>query len=173
MWFEQLTGFREISPEQVRQHLAVNGSVLTSLVNGKQFHFGKLEVPTLTELKHVAPPLENISEHKHTVTQAYCSALPVAYSNIESNLWKEFAKLILAATYEATFYAALKNYENTGNNRVYLTLVGGGVFGNAYDWIFDAIRSAVIKFHYTPLDVMIVSYGSSNSSVRQFVESLN
>jgi hypothetical protein len=62
MWFEQLTGFREISPEQVRQHLAVNGSVLTSLVNGKQFHFGKLEVPTLTELKHVAPPLENYAD---------------------------------------------------------------------------------------------------------------
>ena len=49
MWFEKLTGFGEISPEQVRQNITINGQVLTSKVNGKAYHFGKLEVPTLTE----------------------------------------------------------------------------------------------------------------------------
>lgn len=70
------------------------------------------------------------------------------------------------------FYAALLNYENTGNNRVFLTLVGGGAFGNHFSWIFDAIRKAFDKFKETNLDVRIVSYRESNPSVNSLVESL-
>ena len=114
-----------------------------------------------------------LSDNKQEVTQAYCSALPVAYSHIESTVWKDFAKLILEATYEATFYAALINYNRTKNNRLFLTLVGGGAFGNNLNWILDAIKHSVEKFRNTPLDVKIVSYGSSNLNVRNFVESLN
>ena len=62
----------------------------------------------------------------HTVSQAYCSALPVAYSECPPEDWEEFARLILEATYEATLCAALVNARKTGNNRVFLTLVGGG-----------------------------------------------
>ena len=113
-----------------------------------------------------------ISENKHLVTQAYCSALPVAYSRIESEYWTDFAKLILEATYEATFFAALINYHKTGNNKVFLTLVGGGTFGNRIEWIFDAIRKSIHKFSNTPLAVKIVSYGSSNPSVRGLINSI-
>ena len=109
---------------------------------------------------------------KHTVSQAYCSALPVAYSQHSADLWTEFAKLILNATYEATFYAGLINYLNTGNNKIFLTLVGGGVFGNSNDWIISAIRRAVIKFSNTPLDISIVSYRSSKAHVRAFLNSI-
>ena len=329
MWFEKLTGFGEISPEQVRQNITINGQVLTSSVNGKAYNFGKLEVPTLTELRQTAPSLEDYKDHikvsevvanvqllhkdvanqgaffqaasqfnllemvgpdvtpergigiyendhtqgpacaiacgagtiyrnyfaevkgkigqtalnqidclkeigealdnealhlwhmqngyalpnteglrhianqiaqktpeaydalkgklkigimwdtevtlsetKHRVSQAYCCALPVAYSHIDSSQWKDFAKLILEATYEATFYAALKNFEHTGNNSVYLTLVGGGAFGNESDWIFEAIRHSIVKFQHTPLDVKIVSFGSSKPSVKAFIESI-
>lgn len=110
-----------------------------------------------------------ISDNLQIVSQAYCSALPVAYSQVGAKKWESFARLILDATYEATFYAALKNYVNTGNNKLYLTLVGGGAFGNQFDWIFDAIEKSVRKFSNTPLDVRIVSYGHSNSGVREFV----
>lgn len=113
-----------------------------------------------------------ISSNGHTVSQAYCSALPVAYSRVRSTYWERFASLILEATYEATFYAALKNYERTGSNKLYLTLVGGGAFGNNFDWILDAIEQSIRKFSNTPLDVQIVSYGHSNSRVREFVERL-
>ena len=55
-WFEVLTGFRETSPDQVRENIAVNGNTLTSLVNRKTFAFGRLETPSLGELrKRVAP----------------------------------------------------------------------------------------------------------------------
>ncbi len=111
-----------------------------------------------------------LNNNGNRVNQAYCSALPVAYSDIESTLWADFAQLILEGTYEATFYAALKNYERTGNNKVFLTLVGGGAFGNKEEWIFSALAKAVKKFSNTPLDVKIVSYRSSKPGVRQFVE---
>lgn len=113
-----------------------------------------------------------ISNNNNRITQVYCSALPVAYSEIERELWSDFAKLILEATYEATLFVALKNYEKTGNNKVFLTLVGGGVFGNEWEWIFNAIKKAIIKFGKTPLDIKIVSHKFSNSYVQQFIDSL-
>ncbi len=113
-----------------------------------------------------------ISENGHQVSQAYCSALPVAYSRIETELWEDFARIILEATYEATFYTAIKNYKRNANNKVYLTLVGGGAFGNETNWIFDAIKHSIDKFSNIPLDVKIVSYGSSKPGVRQLVDSI-
>jgi lipoprotein signal peptidase len=111
-----------------------------------------------------------LNDRKNIVNQVYCSALPVAYSRIEDSLWEKFARLILEATYEATFYAALINYQKTGNNKLFLTLVGGGAFGNKKEWIIDAIRNSINKFINTPLDIMIVSYGRSKWEV---VELLN
>ena len=46
-WFEELTGFAEESPEQVRVHLSVDGQVLQSHVNGKTLVCGELETPFL------------------------------------------------------------------------------------------------------------------------------
>ena len=329
MWFEKLTDFTEKSPEQVRENLEITGDKLISKVNGKVFLYGKLEIPSLEELReqidlsrkydskikvaeivgdiqqfhqeksnngaliqvasqfnllemaspnripedgvgiyeydHTQGPacaiacgagtiyrnyfvpvngqigqtasrqidclkdlgtalgneknrywrmvngyalatregLKAISQHIQSlsekgyedlkgklrigiqqntevalnnngnkVTQAYCSALPVAYSDIESTLWTDFAQLIMEGTYEATFFAALKNYERTGNNKVFLTLVGGGAFGNKEEWIFSALAKAVKKFSDTPLDVKIVSYRSSNPRIRLLVEAL-
>lgn len=113
-----------------------------------------------------------IRESDNNVTQGYCSALPVAYSRIREEFWETFARLVLEATYEATFHAALINYERTGNDKVFLTLVGGGAFGNAREWIFESMEKAILKFSDTPLDVKIVSYGRSNQGVRDFVDTL-
>ena len=71
-----------------------------------------------------------LSGNKQLVSQAYCSALPVSYSQIPSIYWEDFSRMVLEATYEATLWAALINYEKTKNNNVFLTLVGGGAFGN-------------------------------------------
>ena len=49
---------------------------------------------------------------------------------------------------------------------VYLTLVGGGVFGNDLNWIVAAIRRAVGLFSDSGLDVAIVSYGRSNRDIQ-------
>ena len=103
------------------------------------------------------------NENQQLVSQIYCSALPIGYvSNIEESLWENFARLILEAVYEATLYAGLINYRETGSKKVYLTLVGGGVFRNNMEWILDAISLAIHKFKNTPLEVKIVSFGASN-----------
>lgn len=111
-----------------------------------------------------------LNDSKNLVTQVYCSALPVAYLGIDSNYWEPFARLILEATYEATFYTALINYERTGNPKIYLTLIGGGAFGNSSTWIFDAIKQTIDKFRNTPLEVKIVSYNRSNQAVIKLSE---
>lgn len=329
MWFEQLTGFQEKSPEQVRSNIEVSGNTLTSKVNGKSYVCGKLEVPTLAELKilaskchipkgsltlkevvgdvqklhtdscnakalfqaasqfnllemmnpsvspeagvgiysydytqgpacaiaagagtiyrnyfvevngqigqslhnqidclkdlgkalendnnrlwamrngyalatmeglrEISSRLQSLNESErdelrtqlriglqwdtqvtfndcqHLVSQAYCSAMPVAYSPHSAELWADFAKLILEATYEATLAAATLNFEKTGNPKVFLTLVGGGAFGNAYSWIFAALRRALDLYAYVPLEVAIVSYGRSSERVRKFVKEI-
>jgi hypothetical protein len=111
-----------------------------------------------------------INESQNVVSQAYCSALPVQYSNIESVYWESFARLVLEATYESTLYAGLINLKSTGNNIVYLTLVGGGAFGNDLDWIFQSMEKAIEKFKHTPLDLRIVSFGGSNKAISDFTQ---
>lgn len=105
----------------------------------------------------------------HTVSQAYCSALPVAYSGLPSEMWEEFARLALEAAYEATVCAAILNAEKTGNNRLFLTLLGGGAFGNDFDWIIGALQRALAWYRLADLDVAVVSYGSSSRYVRELV----
>ncbi len=51
MWFEELTGFVEESPEQVRANITVDGNWLTSNVNGRRLCCGNLETPSLVELR--------------------------------------------------------------------------------------------------------------------------
>jgi hypothetical protein len=104
---------------------------------------------------------------KHLVTQVYCSAMPVAYSNLPSSSWEPFARLVLEAAYEATLAVGILNAAKTGNKSVYLTLLGGGAFGNDQDWILDSIRRACRSYQNTDLDVKIVSFRSSNPDVKK------
>lgn len=105
----------------------------------------------------------------HLVSHAYCSALPVAYSSHAPEKWEQFARIILEATYEATLASAVINLANTGNNRVFLTLVGGGVFGNRIEWILASIKRALELFERYPLDVKIVSFGNPNPRVQELL----
>jgi hypothetical protein len=110
---------------------------------------------------------------EHLVTQAYCSAMPVSSSGLPRQAWQRMARLVLEAAYEATLAAALLNASRTGSNVVYLTLLGGGAFGNDRDWILDAIRRACKLFHASDLDVKIVCFRSSNSDIRNMVDAFS
>lgn len=113
-----------------------------------------------------------ISQTKHKVSQIYCSALPVAYSYIESFYWESFARLILEATYEATLYTAVLNMKQNKSNIIYLTLIGGGAFGNEEYWILESMQKAIRKFITVPLDIRIVSYGHSNLNLVQAINEI-
>lgn len=113
-----------------------------------------------------------ISETRHKVSQIYCSALPVAYCSAEAMYWEHFARVILEATYESTLYAALINLEKNNSNLVYLTLVGGGAFGNEEDWILESMQKAIRKFKNVPLGIRIVSYGRSNPNLLKCINEI-
>lgn len=117
-----------------------------------------------------------VTDHQGTqpiyVSQAYCSALPVAYSdeNVHVKHWAGLATLILEAAYEATLCAAILNSRRTGSSIVLLTLLGGGVFGNDAGWIEAAMRRALGLFRDTNLDVRLVSCGAPAASTLRMVE---
>jgi hypothetical protein len=77
------------------------------------------------------------------------------------------ARLTLEAAYEATLTAAVVNAYANGNRLVYLTLLGGGAFGNPTAWIIDAIERALRLTMREDLDVAIVSYGGSNPEIQR------
>lgn len=112
-----------------------------------------------------------LKDCQHRVSQAYCSALPVAYSSLSANLWSQFARLILEAAYEATICTTILNAQINGNNQLFLTLLGGGAFGNDTSWIIDSIARALDLYKDIDLDVAIVSYGSSKPSVQKLIKS--
>lgn len=92
------------------------------------------------------------------VTQVFCSALPIAYNSIQGDdLWEPFARLILEALYEATFCVATLNTRQTGNPHLYLTQVGGGVFGNPKNWIKDSVSANLERSENKPLKIRVVT----------------
>jgi hypothetical protein len=112
------------------------------------------------------------------VSQAFCSALPVAYSGLKSAHWKPFASLVLEAAYEATLWAAVLNAQRGVSNVVFLTLLGGGAFGNDVDWIERAATRALELLAAFDLDVRFVSYGTpiadrQGTSLARMVRSAN
>lgn len=91
----------------------------------------------------------------HTVSQAFCSALPVApvYSGLDPGApWRRFATLVLEGAYEATLLAAALNRHQSGSDLVFLTRLGGGAFGNDDTWIDAAMRHALARARHLPLN---------------------
>ncbi|MES2634832.1 MAG: hypothetical protein V4669_17815 [Pseudomonadota bacterium] len=106
-----------------------------------------------------------------TVSQALCSALPVSYNRIrEEPLWRRFAVLVLEAAYEATLRAAWLNKERGFSDRLFLTRLGGGAFGNRSEWIDGAMRRSLEQARGWGLDVRLVSYGVPDSAVQQLAK---
>jgi hypothetical protein len=102
----------------------------------------------------------------HRVSQVYGSALPVGYSPHPAGDWEPFARLVLEASYEACLCAAVLNARASGNRVAYLTLLGGGVFGNALAWILDAIARAAEIHQAHGLDLRLVSHARPNPGLR-------
>lgn len=118
------------------------------------------------------------------VTQAYCSALSCGYSGVAVELWKPSARLVLEAAYEATILVAVKNalrleMQAAENEQlpdtfrdVFLTAVGGGVFGNDMRWIGDAIGRAISIAESFDVDLRIhvCHYRAIHPSLKEAVD---
>jgi hypothetical protein len=107
------------------------------------------------------------------VSQAFCSALPVAYGSGPPTAWEAFARLVLEAAYEATLLTAVEQSSAGGSNIVLMTRVGGGAFGNADDWIDGAIVRALGVVENAGLDIRLVSHAQIHDSNRTIAEQFN
>jgi hypothetical protein len=129
---------------------------------------GKLRIGIHRDVEVTDAP----SAPRPVVSQAFCSALPVAYGSVPQKHWAVFAQLVLNAAYEATMLEAVINARRRASNIVLLTLLGGGAFGNAPEWIHAAIKHAMKKVQGFDLDVRLVSYGPPSVELRELVKEL-
>ena len=106
-------------------------------------------------------------DQRPRVSQAFCSALPVACSPVPATVWKSFASIVLEAAYEATLWAAVDNAQRGGSNTVLLTWLGGGAFGNDDRWIHAAVARALGLALDCDLDVKLVSRGRPSQAMVQ------
>lgn len=98
----------------------------------------------------------------HCVCQVFTSALPIAYvKGTFKRDWEQLAVAVLNGAFEATLAVGAVLAAKRGRRvPVYLTCVGGGVFGNAHIWIVSAIKRALKVWKDAPLDVRLVHYKS-------------
>lgn len=129
------------------------------------------------------------------VNQCYCSALSCQYSGIRTEYWAALAQLILDAAYEATLWSAVINsygqrmmeptvtneddgfqmisreYSKPNRKEVFLTFVGGGVFGNDMRWIARAIGRgiAIVEKAGADLNVNLCHYRSVKEDIAAMI----
>jgi hypothetical protein len=116
-------------------------------------------------------PIEDRKDDLY-VTQVYCSAISCAYTSLPTSLWQPLAELVLQAQYEATIWAAVLNHHRGGTNTLFLTFVGGGVYGNENIWIGRSIARAlgVATKYNCGLDIRICHYGRINEQIREIID---
>lgn len=104
----------------------------------------------------------------HTVTQVYCSAMPVGYHDTPLGHWSLLAQMVLDGTYEATLAVAADLAHQRGERvTVYLTKIGGGVFANHPEWIIRAIDRAIRLYEDEPIEVNLVHFGEIEDIYQQ------
>jgi hypothetical protein len=143
------------------------------LADGDDGYRDELRAQLAIGLHHDVEVTDVRESPRRLVSQAFCSALPVAYGSGPSTAWEAFARLVLEAAYEATLLAAVKQSSAGGSNIVLLTRVGGGAFGNADAWIDDAIVRALAIVEHAGLDIRLVSHGRIHDSNRAIAGRFN
>eukprot|EP00116_Pleurobrachia_bachei_P015862 sb/3476124/ len=106
-----------------------------------------------------------------SIMQVFGAAAAISYSRCGKNkLWENLAKGILNTSYLGLFHTAATN---PSSNKLFLTFIGGGVFGNPIGWICDAILSAGKHYKNAGLEVYIVSYSTPCSQTVKLIDDLN
>ena len=105
------------------------------------------------------------------MTQVYAAAPSCAYSGVKTRHWETICLLVLEAEYEATVWSAVLNRARGGARDVFLTFLGGGVFGNDMRWIARAIGRACAKAKKAnaDLNVVVTHYRTINKDVEAMV----
>jgi hypothetical protein len=163
---------RSTPPWTMRNGYLLPGAEQLSAVSASLAGAAEEEIDALRAVLRIGlhSEVEVTDGHGAIVSQAFCSALPVAYAGLPSNVWAPFARLVLEAAYEATLLAAAMNARRGGSPRVLLTALGGGAFGNVDEWIGAAMARALDKCANLELDVVFVAFGVAPSWLGHLLE---
>jgi hypothetical protein len=94
-------------------------------------------------------------DKENLIDLVLCSACSVSYSGNNTKLWEPLARLILETMYEICFIRAINNKKS---NKLYLTYLGGGAFGNDISWIKDAVSFCCKKYKNYNIQVYMINY---------------
>jgi len=92
---------------------------------------------------HRSQTLERVTDPSQSVDQVFCAAMNLSQgpTGMKNSMVKDHlvkAQFVLEAMYTGTYLSALIHKKK----HLFLTLVGGGAFGNEKEWIFEAIFAA-------------------------------
>lgn len=102
-------------------------------------------------------------DQQQIINQVFTAAIDLGVTNRRyrnNAIIQQWAQTVLNAAYEGTLRKAF--IEN--KRKVFLTLVGGGVFGNDITWIIDALDRMRDFIRDSGLEVILIWYCSSNSA---------
>ncbi len=101
------------------------------------------------------------AEFNQQITQVFTAALDPYQNDYNTPAFANLASIFLHAAYKGTCDVMRK----TGSSKVYLTLVGGGIFKNKLTWIIQALKAALDDLRRYPLDnnpeIILIIYNSS------------
>lgn len=151
------------------ERLAAVGPAIERVGREALLEHMKIGVQTSVEVtfasRYVPPPAPTF------VSQAFCSALSCGYNRLPIDDWEPLATVVLDAAYEATLWAAAVDaHEGRGSGVVWLTFIGGGVFGNRRAWIARAIRRALHRAKDHALEVHIAHYRRLDEEIREIID---
>lgn len=159
LW-QMRNGYAMATPESLRHIGAAINALPPEAVDDLR---GRLNVGAQYGVEVTDFPIQS----GQTVSQVFCSALPIGYCRAALGEWEPFARIVLEAAYEATLHCAEINTARSGSNKVYLTLIGAGAFGNPREWVLAALSRALEIFRDTELDVAIVSHGAPEPDLKR------
>ncbi|KKR96862.1 MAG: hypothetical protein UU47_C0006G0023 [candidate division TM6 bacterium GW2011_GWE2_41_16] len=108
-----------------------------------------------------------VDDPEQRVTQIFTAAQNLAQLGT-GTCWDDMARMLLHAAYEGTVRAAYVS----GCSKLYLTLVGGGVFNNRIDWIVDSIERVMPLIRESGMEVTLVIYNGVDVSVRNRLKAI-
>jgi hypothetical protein len=125
-------------------------SVIFPFVSKDVFKYGKIGIQFDTEVVKTG----------NKINQVFCSTIDrLVNSHLTSEMFKKRSIFLLKVAYEGTYMAGIC----LGIKRLYLTLIGGGVFDNDENIIYTALINAHKKYGFMYDNVTVIIHGKKIS----------
>lgn len=135
----------------------------------QSYHNASLMEQSLYGYNQVIPTTQN-----QFINQIFTAAVNLADpSNVNQPGIENLAKMLLYAAYEGTLKTSFLAHKNFGaTNKVFLTIVGGGVFCNKLNWVATAIERCEEFIKQSGLNVTLIIYNGNDPNFSNRMKTL-